>query len=55
VRFEIATDGPGFTVDESPAELGRALRLPPRLETMRARLEVSLPPLRPPHANVMGD
>lgn len=50
VLFEIATDGPGFTVDESPAELGSALRLPARLEGLRQRLEASLPPLHPPHA-----
>jgi catechol 2,3-dioxygenase-like lactoylglutathione lyase family enzyme len=54
VLFEIATDGPGFTVDETPAELGTALRLPVRLENMRQRLEVSLPPLRPPHTEAVG-
>jgi glyoxalase family protein len=48
VLFEIATDGPGFMLDESAAELGTALRLPARLESMRERLEVTLPPLRPP-------
>jgi glyoxalase family protein len=53
VLFEIATDGPGFTVDESPAELGTALRLPPRYESMRERLERSLPPLRLPHAEAL--
>ena len=47
VLFEIATDPPGFTVDESPAELGTALRLPPRFEPMRDRIAASLPPL--PH------
>jgi glyoxalase family protein len=54
VLFEIATDGPGFTIDESPAELGSALRLPARYESMRTRLEVALPPLRPPHAEAVG-
>ena len=54
VLFEVATDGPGFTIDESPAELGSALRLPERFESMRERLEVSLPPLRPPHAEAVG-
>jgi glyoxalase family protein len=54
VLFEIATDGPGFTLDESPPELGTTLRLPPRLETLRERLEVALPPLRLPHAEAMG-
>ncbi|HWB42832.1 MAG TPA: ring-cleaving dioxygenase [Gemmatimonadales bacterium] len=50
VLYEIATAGPGFTIDETPAELGTSLKLPPRLESLRARLEVSLPPLRLPHA-----
>jgi glyoxalase family protein len=54
VLFEIATDGPGFTVDESPAGLGSALKLPSRFEGMRPRLEVALPPLRPPHAEAVG-
>lgn len=54
VLFEVATDGPGFTVDESPAELGTGLRLPGRLETMRSRLEVALPPLRLPQADAIG-
>jgi catechol 2,3-dioxygenase-like lactoylglutathione lyase family enzyme len=53
VLFEIATDGPGFTVDESPSELGTTLKLPPRYESMRERLERSLPPLRLPHAEAM--
>ncbi len=50
VLFEIATDGPGFTLDEAPGELGTSLKLPARLETLRSRLEVALPPLRLPHA-----
>ena len=45
VLFEIATDPPGMTVDETPEELGSALRLPPWLEPMRARLERHLPVL----------
>lgn len=45
VLFEIATDPPGFTVDEPAAELGGALRLPPWLEPERARIEAALPPL----------
>jgi len=48
VLFEIATDGPGFTVDESPDELGTALRLPPWLEAQRASIERALPPLELP-------
>lgn len=46
VLFEIATDLPGFTIDESPEELGRELKLPPWLEPQRARIEATLPPLR---------
>ena len=43
VLFEIATDAPGFSVDEAPAELGRALKLPPFLEAHRRRIEAVLP------------
>lgn len=43
VVFEIATDAPGFTVDETEAELGRQLRLPPWLEPRRERIEARLP------------
>jgi glyoxalase family protein len=46
VLFELATDGPGFAVDEDPAHLGEALVLPPWLETQRAAIEGALPPLR---------
>jgi glyoxalase family protein len=53
VLFEIATDGPGFTLDESPAELGTSLKLPPWLESMRARLERGLPAVRLPQAEAM--
>ncbi|ALE76628.1 diguanylate cyclase [Pseudonocardia sp. EC080625-04] len=45
VLFEIATDGPGFDVDEPLLELGRTLRLPPWLEPDRATIEVNLPPV----------
>jgi glyoxalase family protein len=48
VLFEIATDPPGFTVDESPAELGTHLQLPPWLEPRRAVLEARLPVLTVP-------
>ncbi len=48
VLFEIATDPPGFAVDEDPDELGTHLKLPPWLETRRERLEEVLPPLRLP-------
>ncbi|RGP37265.1 ring-cleaving dioxygenase [Pseudotabrizicola alkalilacus] len=46
VLFEIATDPPGFSVDESAESLGQALKLPPRYEAMRDRIERVLPPLR---------
>ena len=48
VLFEIATDPPGFAVDEGEAELGTHLKLPPWLETRRDRLEEVLPPLQVP-------
>jgi glyoxalase family protein len=48
VLFEIATDQPGFAVDEPLLELGRTLKLPPWLEPDRARIEAALPPLRRP-------
>lgn len=40
--FEIATDGPGFTVDEPVEKLGTDLCLPPWLEHMRGDLETRL-------------
>lgn len=46
--FEIATDGPGFGVDEPLEELGTRLVLPPWLEPRRALIEAGLPPLRSP-------
>jgi glyoxalase family protein len=46
--FEIATDGPGFGVDETLEQLGSRLVLPPWLEPKRAAIESSLPPLRHP-------
>ncbi|QDA61615.1 ring-cleaving dioxygenase [Hymenobacter jejuensis] len=45
VLFEIATENPGFTVDEPLAELGTHLMLPKQHERLRARLETSLPPI----------
>ena len=46
VLFEIATNPPGFAVDEAPESLGQALQLPDNLEPMRAEIENALPPLR---------
>jgi glyoxalase family protein len=46
VLFEIATDEPGFTVDEDLAHLGERLILPPWLEPHRREIEAALPPLQ---------
>jgi catechol 2,3-dioxygenase-like lactoylglutathione lyase family enzyme len=48
VLFEIATDPPGFAVDEAPQQLGTKIRLPPWLEPQRSVLEKILPRLRLP-------
>jgi glyoxalase family protein len=48
VLFEIATDGPGFGVDEDLARLGEKLVLPPWLEPGRDGIEAALPRLVPP-------
>lgn len=45
VLFEIATDQPGFAIDESVATLGQMLSLPPRLEPYREQIEAALPRL----------
>ena len=45
VLFEIATDGPGFAVDEDPATLGEHVVLPPFLEPQRARIVANLKPI----------
>ena len=46
VLFEIATDAPGFDVDEPLLELGRHLKLPPWLEPDREQIAAALPPLQ---------
>jgi glyoxalase family protein len=43
VLFEIATEAPGFAVDEPVDALGRELKLPPWLEGQRERIEARLP------------
>ena len=48
VLFEVATDPPGFAVDEEPEHLGEALKLPAWLEPQRGRIEAALPPLDVP-------
>ena len=45
VLFEIATDPPGFAVDEPAENLGQALKLPPFLEGRRGSIEAALPKL----------
>ncbi len=48
VLFELATDGPGFAVDEDLTHLGSSLVLPPWLEPHRAHIEAHLQALRYP-------
>jgi glyoxalase family protein len=50
VLFEIADDGPGFTVDVPLEELGSKVILPPKLEPHRAQIEAILTPLPDPRA-----
>src|SRR5688572_11746957 len=45
VLFEIATDGPGFAVDEDPNTLGEKVVLPPFLERHRAQIVENLKPI----------
>jgi glyoxalase family protein len=45
VLFEIATDRPGFTVDEPVETLGSGLKLPPQYEDKRENLDFHLPPI----------
>lgn len=48
ILFEIATDSPGFAIDESPETLGERLQLPSHYEPMRAQITAGLPPIRLP-------
>jgi glyoxalase family protein len=48
VLFELATDGPGFTIDEDRQKLGEALVLPPWLEPDRRAIEAALPEITMP-------
>jgi glyoxalase family protein len=50
VLFEIATLGPGFSIDEDAEHLGEALILPPAFEHLRDRIEPVLTPLPDPRA-----
>lgn len=45
ILFEIATDGPGFAVDEPAELLGERLSVPPFLEARRAEIEAGLKPI----------
>ena len=51
VLFELATEGPGFSVDEDSAHLGETLVLPPWLEPNRSAIEAVLPKLIQPPLN----
>ncbi|PYL02562.1 MAG: hypothetical protein DME32_06170, partial [Verrucomicrobia bacterium] len=50
ILFEVATDGPGFLIDESADELGESLKLPPMYESERAEIERLLPIIQLHHA-----
>jgi glyoxalase family protein len=50
VLFEIADDGPGFTVDVPLEQLGSVVILPPQLESRRSQIEARLTPLPDPRA-----
>jgi len=54
VLFEIATDGPGFTVDETAESLGSTLSLPPWFQVRRDRLDETLPPIVVPTTATTG-
>ena len=49
--FEIATDTPGFDIDEPLLELGRGLQLPPWLEPSREQIENMIVPVTVPREN----
>lgn len=48
ILFEIATDPPGFTLDEDLVRLGSSLKLPSQFEPFRGQIEKALPPLELP-------
>jgi glyoxalase family protein len=55
VLFEIATDGPGFLVDEPEESLGMALMLPDVYESRRAKIEALLPPITVPASGLLTE
>jgi predicted esterase/catechol 2,3-dioxygenase-like lactoylglutathione lyase family enzyme len=52
VLFELATDGPGFAIDEAPEKLGQQLKLPRQYEPQRNEIESVLPPIHLPDPEV---
>lgn len=48
ILFEIATDGPGFAVDEPAEKLGESLQLPPQYQAQRKEIEAALTPISLP-------
>ncbi|MFI5281656.1 MAG: ring-cleaving dioxygenase [Candidatus Dormibacterales bacterium] len=54
ILFEIATDQPGFTIDEAPAVLGKTLSLPPWFQVRRETLDETLPPIVVPTTATTG-
>ncbi len=48
ILYELATNSPGFAIDEPVERLGERLMLPPRFEPHRAQIEATLPPVQPP-------
>ncbi len=55
ILFEIATDPPGFLVDESLEELGSNLKLPAEYEPMRGRIESTLQPITVPTTGLLTE
>ena len=54
VLFEIATDQPGFAIDEAPEKLGSELSLPPWFQVKRDKLDHDLPPIAVPTTAASG-
>ena len=54
VLYEIATDGPGFTVDEPAEALGKTLSLPPWFQVRREKLDATLTPIVVPTTATTG-
>lgn len=50
--FELATDEPGFAIDEPAERLGETLRLPSQFEVRRADIESRVPPVDPPRGAI---